>query len=205
MSVWLLAPGIRALLQGGPVRAMDARLATWLQAGMTSQAFAQFMEWLSLLHGTAGILAMTALAAAALWRIGEREWSLVLGVTVPGGLLLNVAAKHAVHRARPDWGHALEALESFSFPSGHTAGAAVFYGVAAAWLWPRLGSAWARTALLFAALGMVLLVATSRVARGMHFPSDCFGAMLEISVWLTVCLAGIPLRHTASPTTPNPP
>ena len=205
MSVWLLAPGIRALLQGGPLLTMDTQLATWVRAGMASQAFAQFMRWLSLLHGTAGILAMTALAAAALWRTGDREWALALGVTVCGGLLLNVTVKHVVHRARPDWGHALETLESFSFPSGHTAGAPVFYGMAAAWLWPRLGSAWARTALLFATVGMVLLVATSRIARGMHFPSDCIAALLEMSLWLTVCLAGIPLRHAASPLTHNPP
>ena len=205
-SVWLLAPGIRTLLQSDPVRTMDTQLATWLQAGMTSQAFAQMMGWLSLFHGTAGILVMTALAAAALWQIEERERLPVLGVTVLGGMLLNVAVKHVVHRARPDWGHApLEALESFSFPSGHTAGATVFYGVVVAWLWPRLGSAWVRTGLLLAALTMMLLVATSRIARGMHFPSDCIAALLEMSVWLTVCLAGILPRHASLLSIHHPP
>ena len=199
LAAWLLAPAIRALLLSAPVLALDAGLTTRLQAAMADPAFAGTMRWLSLLHGTAGILTMAALAGALLWRSGDRALLPLLAAAVPGGLLLNFAVKLAVQRARPDAGHALEALASFSFPSGHTAGAAVWYGTAAALLWPRLRSGPARAALLSAALAMVLLVAASRIARGMHFPSDCLGSLLEAAVWLTVCLAGVALPHRPEP------
>ncbi len=202
-AAWLLAPWLRELLLSAPVVAFDLRLAAGLQARMTDAAFAQAMRWLSLLHGTAGILALAALAAVALWRAGERAFAVVLAVTVPGGLLLNVAVKHAVQRARPDAGGALEALATYSFPSGHTAGAAVLYGVAVAWLWPRLAGAGARAVVLSAALGVVLLVAASRVARGVHFPSDCIASLLEASFWLAVCLAGV-VRPQRGPALPTP-
>ncbi len=94
-------------------------------------------------------------------------------------------------------------LASFSFPSGHTAGATVLYGAAVVWLWPRLASAGARAALLLAAAGVVLLVAASRVARGMHFPSDCAAAMLEgpsgsPSAWRASPAQRGPRRHPDS-------
>lgn len=82
---------------------------------------------------------------------------------VPGGLLLNVAVKHAVQRPRPDWGYALQALETYSFPSGHTAGAMLFYGLVAVWLWPRVRRVEAGIVLLVAVISMALLVAASRI------------------------------------------
>ena len=148
------------------------------------------MRWLSFFHGTAGILAMTAIAAAALWRHGRRRALPALLACVPGGMLLNVAVKHAVQRARPDWRDAQQILETFSFPSGHTAGAALFYGVIVVWLWPRVRNVWLRVALLFGATSLVLLVAASRIVLGVHFLSDCIGAVLEALLWIALCCAG---------------
>ena len=199
LAAWLLAPRLGELLRSDPVLALDTRLTAVLQAAMADPAFAESMRWLSLLHGTAGILAAAAIAGVLLWRSGDHALLPVLAAAVPGGLLLNFAVKLAVQRARPDPAHALEALASFSFPSGHTAGAAVLYGTAAAWLWPRLHSSAGRAALLLGGVSMVLLVAASRIARGMHYPSDCLAAMLEALVWLTVCLAGVALERRPDP------
>ena len=184
---WLLAPAIRELLQSSFVVAADSAVAAWLHA-RTSPALTEFMRWQSVMHGTAGILTLTAIVAAMLWRYGERQDLPILLAAVPGGMLLNVAIKHAVRRVRPDWVYALEALESFSFPSGHTAGATLFYGATLAWLWPRTRAAWMRIALAVAAAGMVLLVAASRIVLGLHFLSDCVAAVFEALLWLAICM-----------------
>ncbi|MDE2298246.1 MAG: phosphatase PAP2 family protein, partial [Burkholderiales bacterium] len=159
-----------------------------------SVPFTEAMRWVGILQGTAGMLAMTAVAAALLWRAGQRRAVPVLLLCVPGGMLLNVAVKHAVHRPRPDWGYALQMPASFSFPSGHVAGATLFYGVAVVWLWPRLRTGWARGALSIAAVSMVLLVALSRIVLGVHYASDCVGAVLEGLLWLAICA---PWAHAA--------
>ena len=60
------------------------------------------MAWVSRLHSTAGILVMSALAAAWLAHQGYRAALPILLAGVPGGLLSNVLVKHAVQRVRPD-------------------------------------------------------------------------------------------------------
>ena len=190
-AAWLFGPFIRTLLQGGAVLAADRFVAASLHAA-ASPLLTEFMVWLSLAHGTVGILALTVIAASAMWRSSNRLPLPVLLAAVPGGLLLNVAVKHAVQRPRPDWGYALQALETYSFPSGHTAGAMLFYGIVVIWLWPRVPRVEARIVLLIAAISMVLLVAASRIVLGVHFMTDCIAAVFEAGVWLAICLFRAP-------------
>jgi membrane-associated phospholipid phosphatase len=190
-AAWLLGPTIRRFLQSSAILDADRLVATSLHAAANPSLIA-FMVWVSWVHGTAGILALTVLATSAAWRFSNRLPLPVLLAAVPGGLLLNVAVKHAVQRPRPDWGYALQALETYSFPSGHTAGATLFYGIVVVWLWPRVRGVGARIALLVAAISMVLLVAASRIVLGVHFVSDCMAAVIEAGVWLATCLFGAP-------------
>jgi undecaprenyl-diphosphatase len=193
VAAGLLAGPLVQLLRSDAVAHIDADWPALIHARFGARAM-QAMAFLSTLHGTAGILAMAAVLAIALWQGGRSDALPWLVATVPGGLLLNAAVKLAVHRARPDWGYAAQHLSTFSFPSGHTAGATVFYGFVLALAWRRYRSAAARAGLVLAAWAMVLLVATSRIALGMHFPSDCAAALLEGLLWLWACLYGRPHR-----------
>lgn len=139
-----------------------------------------------------GILALTAIAASVTWRHSNRLPLPVLLAAVTGGLLLNVAVKHAVQLPRPDWGYALQALETYSFPSGHTESAMLFYGIVVVWLWPCMRGVGARIALLIAVMSMVGLVAASRIVLGVHFIDDCMAAVVEAGARLTICLSGAP-------------
>ena len=189
LLAWLFAPNLRAFLGSSVVAVPDRYVAAWLHAA-ASAPFTEAMQWVSVLQGTAGMLVMTAIAAALLWRTGQRWAVPLLLASVPGGMLLNVAVKHAVQRPRPDWGYALQMPDSFSFPSGHVAGATLFYGLVAVWFWPRLRTRWMRPALPIAAVSMVLLVAVSRIVLGVHYASDCFGAVVEALLWLAICAPG---------------
>ena len=87
-------------------------------------------------------------------------------------------------------------LSTYSFPSGHTAAATLFYGIIAAYLVCR-AQAWpVRAAVMLVAALLVLLVGASRIYLGVHFFSDTLAAVAESCGWLSVCLtAGATLRR----------
>jgi len=92
--------------------------------------------------------------------------------------------KHSIGRPRPfvacpDIRACVRALDKFSFPSGHTLHA-VSFAVVFTWHFPLIGAA---------LIPVVLLIALSRVALGMHYPSDVVaGALIGASVGMGVVL-----------------
>jgi undecaprenyl-diphosphatase len=169
---------------------IDVPLSAWLHA-RPDPLLIQAMLFVSHWHSTIGLLLMAAAAGALLWRAGERWWLLSLLLTVPGGMLLNVAVKHIVQRQRPHFDDALVHLTSYSFPSGHVAGSTVLYGFAAAYLLSRVREPRLRIAIVAAAAAMVLLVGFSRMYLGAHYLSDVVGAVVEGLLWVWLCQAGI--------------
>lgn len=146
----------------------------------------------SRLHVPLLICLYTALFCWLMWRARDWRWLLTAACTVFGGMLLNTAIKHVVARHRPIFENPLLSLTTYSFPSGHTLSATVFYGVLTAWLLHREAAAGfgtaARLLTCTAAVVMVLLVALSRVYLGAHYVSDVAGAVLLGTAWLIVCL-----------------
>jgi undecaprenyl-diphosphatase len=176
---------------GAPITLVDLRLANWLHLHANdSPLLRSFLFGVTQLHSTPGALGLTALAGWWLWRRDARHWMLTLVVAVPGGMLLNVALKHIFVRARPHFDAPLLTLTTYSFPSGHTMTATVFYGVLACYLVRHARSWQARAAIVPAACIMVLLVAGSRMYLGAHYLSDVLAAMLEGCAWLAICVTG---------------
>ena len=84
----------------------------------------------------------------------------------------NNIIKHIVRRARPDTIYARTMnIRNYSFPSGHTFGSTVFYGLLAYLAITELAPLSGR---LIAALlvAVIFLIGLSRVYLGAHFPSD---------------------------------
>ena len=116
----------------------------------------------------------TALGLAALV---TRRYRLVLVVAaiLLGGALFTEVAKVAVGRPRPPWEHLVDA-PGFSFPSGHSLNSTATYGLLAVVAWrvtrlPRL----LRGLAVAAALVLPFAIGLSRVALGVHYPSDVLG------------------------------
>jgi undecaprenyl-diphosphatase len=190
----LIAPCVLAfaalaadLRWSGPVTRADAAIVGWFQAH-AQPALTTFLVAVSALHSTLAICLLALCAAAWLaWR-RQGDWLPLLAACVPGGLLLNWLVKQAFQRARP----ALEApalgLAGYSFPSGHAAGATVWWGFALMmWFAWRPGRA-GRAAACAVAGAMVLLAALSRVYLGVHYLSDVLAAMAEGVGWLVLCV-----------------
>lgn len=188
-GAWLFGGIAPEWLNAKPVARLDLQTATWLHEH-AAPALTGAMVWVSAFHGTAGILVLAAGAGVLLWIRRDAPGLLRLVLAVPGGLLLNVAVKEAVHRARPHYFDSpVQALTSYSFPSGHTAGSVVFYGFVVWWIARANPSAARRAAALAGAVAMVALVAASRIVLGAHYLSDVLAAVVEGCAWLAICLS----------------
>ncbi|WP_307731059.1 phosphatase PAP2 family protein [Pseudoduganella chitinolytica] len=99
--------------------------------------------------------------------------------------------KHVYQRARPVFDEPFLTLATYSFPSGHTAAATLFYGLLASYVVTTNPSWRMRMAAVAGAVCMVLLVALSRVYLGAHFVSDVLAAMAESLAWLAICITSV--------------
>jgi membrane-associated phospholipid phosphatase len=151
----------------------------------------RFMWLVTQWHSTIGVLAMAALLGVALYQAGQSQWLLPLLLSVPGGMLLNVIVKNLVRRPRPHFDHPMLTLTSYSFPSGHTAGATVFYGFVCIFLLVQPRARRWRKAIVSAAVAMVALVGLSRIYLGAHYLTDVLGAIVEGLLWLWISLATV--------------
>ena len=192
LAVFLFAKIAEDVVTKDPLVLLDAHAMQWLQAHATAGRTAFFLfvtHW----HNTLGVLVMTTLLV--MWLAYQRSsewgtWVLRVLLSVPLGMLLNVLLKSIFQRQRPVFDQPLVTLLTFSFPSGHTAAATLFYGVLAAWLLAALQRRWHAPVVVLAAM-MVALVALSRVYLGAHYPSDVFAAMASSTAWLAIVLTGV--------------
>ena len=167
----------------------DVSISAWFHAH-TQPELTEFMLLITQWHSILGVSIMTVVVGVLLYRRSQYDWLRLLILSVPGGMLLNTALKQVFHRSRPQFDDPLVTLGSYSFPSGHTAAATVFYGFVVLLLVRRPGqSALQRSAIVAGAVLMVVLVATSRVYLGAHYLSDVVAAMLEGLLWLTLSVA----------------
>jgi membrane-associated phospholipid phosphatase len=115
------------------------------------------------------------------WRRRVRE-AVFLAAAVVGSEALNGGMKLFFQRARPTlpWAHV---LPDYSFPSGHSMNSLVFYLSVALLAWALLGRR-AGVPAVTIALGLVLLVGTSRIYLGYHYFTDVLGGYAAGLVWI---------------------
>lgn len=178
------------VVQGDRITLIDVQVAHWFRKHATA-GFTDAMLFITHWNGILGGCIMGALLALWFWYRKAHYWLAVVLVAVPGGMLLNVALKHLFRRARPTLEDPLLTLSTYSFPSGHTAAATIFYGLLACYLVRRVESRPARAAIVAACTLMVMLVALSRMYLGVHYLSDVLAAAAEGAAWLALCITAI--------------
>jgi membrane-associated phospholipid phosphatase len=173
-----------------PLVVFDQKIATWLHKHGTPEITA-FLYAVTTVHSITGTALLTALFGAVLARLREWYWLLTLALAMGGGMAFNSLIKEVFARVRPYFDDPWVTLSSYSFPSGHAAGATLFYGVLAAFLVSRFSDPLSRAACLAGAAFAVVLVAFSRMYLGAHYFSDVAAAACSSLVWLVLSLAAV--------------
>jgi undecaprenyl-diphosphatase len=124
------------------------------------------------------------LVAAWLWWQGRGRFALRLLLVILIGRGLSEVQKYWIARARPDLEPHLVAVKTSSFPSGHATSSMIFFLVLALALSPR---EWRRLSAAGAIL-LSLLIGTSRVMLGVHWPSDVIGGWSFGMLWVLLTL-----------------
>jgi undecaprenyl-diphosphatase len=141
--------------------------------GLRSGFLTDVAEFISGLGGSAVLIPLTVVAAAALgWR---RRWAemVVLIAAVAIILIAVPVAKEIIDRPRPEGG--LVSAANQSYPSGHAAHS-VFYAWLALTVAIRVRPGWTYgTALMVAGLALTAAIGLSRLYLGVHYLSDVSG------------------------------
>ena len=169
---------------------VDAKVAAWLHRHATAP-LTSVMLVITHANSTVAMAAWSVLFAGILARMRERYWIASLALAFGGGMLLNLAIKEAYERARPHFDDPFLTLHTYSFPSGHTAGATLFYGVLAAFMVSRSRNHRRRATWVALAIVAIALVAFSRIYLGAHYLSDVLAAACSSTAWLVLSLATV--------------
>jgi len=179
----------------GEVLAFDERIRV-LVHDLASPRLTALMRGASF-YGGPGVLVPAGLAAGVAFVIkGWHRGALLVVVTLAGAGLLNGLLKFSFARVRPVSFFDYPLPGSPSFPSGHALYAASVFGGLAVLLTARIRSFPLQLGIWFVSISLILLVGTSRVYLGVHYPSDVFAGYAIGVIWVTTIAFGDRLaRH----------
>jgi membrane-associated phospholipid phosphatase len=132
------------------------------------------------------IIGVTVIVAVVL-RLRLHSWRepLFLCGAVSAQALVFFFTTLAIDRTRPDVRHLDDSPPTSSFPSGHTSAAVALYAGLAFLLFLQARHTWSRR-LCWLLVLVPIAVATSRLYRGMHHPSDVTASFLNagLCIWI---------------------
>lgn len=178
---------IAYVTRGSAFAQADQAFLDAVQANLSATAIKQF-KWITW-FGDARSLALVCIGAmAVLFARGDRAWALGMLAAAGGNGLLNGAMKRIFDRSCPrhDMGPLLG--HGLCFPSGHTSGAVVTYGMLAYILIRSLPRRW-HLLVLTSTTTLVFTVGCSRVFIDAHFPSDVAAGFASGMAWLALVIA----------------
>ena len=183
---WCFGEVAEDVSHGDPIVQVDRDVAVWFHqhAAPTITQVARTISF----FGSVGWLTAASIGVA-LFLVSRREWlnASLVALVMAGGGTLNVVLKHFFHRERPVLENPLVTLSSYGFPSGHTMGATLLYGLLALLAWKSLRNRAARLACVVGACFWILLIGLTRIYLGAHYLSDVLGALAAALFWLVFC------------------
>jgi undecaprenyl-diphosphatase len=150
----------------------------WFQEFGRDATAAGGVGWLSFI---------TAVVAVYLWLDRKNHMMVFMLAATIGGVLLSSLLKGLFARPRPDLVPHLSHVYTSSFPSGHSMLSAVVYLTLGSLLAAVMPNRALKVYVLGVAILVTLLVGTSRVYLGVHYPTDVLAGWLAGLVWALLC------------------
>lgn len=181
----ILAAGIwlAMLTQGGRDSAWDVALYQQLYAGGSATLARNSAIFTRL--GSGMVLMPLALLCAVFLMLRRKRRAALFLIMVFGGRFLVELQKVMIDRPRPGVSRALVAVDSYSFPSGHSANSMITFLAIGLLLPVRQRN---RAITIGIGLALALQVGTSRVMLGVHWPSDVLGGWAFGLLWIILCM-----------------
>ena len=145
---------------------------------------------------TGGVPAMTVLALVGAdwqWRRGDTLLAVGWIAIAASGGLTNYTLKKAINRDRPpiEWRDTAVTENNESYPSGHSMGSMIGYGMLGYAALPLLRRRWAKIALFTMLALLVGCIGLSRIYLRAHWFSDVIGGFAIGAAWLTFWLTWV--------------
>ena len=175
------------------VRERMGRFDVALTEALRQHLSARTLESFALVTRLGNVSTLTVLSIAVggfLLYQEQRTLAVVWVVAVAGNAVVNSLLKEIFERARPIHEHGVLVVDGWSFPSGHSSGSVVAYGMLA-YLTNRLVSADWRLPILLLAVTVAFTTGVSRVFLQVHYVSDVLAGFAVGLMWLTVCVLSI--------------
>jgi undecaprenyl-diphosphatase len=190
VAAWSFGDIAEDVARQRPLVGVDQRLADWFNFHATPEV--TIAAKAITLAGSGVCLWSLSLVYGA-WQAWRRKWHRVaaLAFAVGGGALLSIGLNHLFQRERPVVPHPLVELTSYSFPSGHAAGATLFYGLVAFYI-AHDATRWRWRVLAPLAAGfIVFIVGLARLYLSAHYLTDVLGAVAIGTMWLAFCITAV--------------
>jgi len=164
----------------------DVALADTLRLQLPVTALHAFAQVTQLGDVSTLTVLCVAVVRLLLW---AKQHTLALAwlLAVAGNGALTHVLKDVFERVRPVHEHGLLVGEGWSFPSGHSSGAVVAYGMLAYVVIRSVSAPWRLPVLLLAAT-LAFTTGFSRVFLQVHYASDVLAGFASGLLWLTVCV-----------------
>lgn len=135
--------------------------------------------------------AMSLVTLFVLWFKYKDKWGILFFLLAVGiGGLLTKMLKQLYERGRPSINPEIDAV-GYSFPSGHSMGSLIFYGFIMYLIMRGNGSTFLKRFSIVLMGIVVLLIGSSRIYLGAHFPSDVLAGYIAGTIWLILCLIAL--------------